>query len=270
VIEIDAATHSGVATIRELRNQAQFSPVQGNYKVYIIDECHQLSAGAANALLKTLEEPPDPIKFILATTEEYKVIPTIKSRCQVHRFGLVHKGLLVKHLKHILQAESQFLSDETIEVIAEEARGAVRDALSLLEMVLHLSDNSAENVRLAFGRASHEDVSGFMDLISDRNLAGAFAYCHDLQEKRRVDMKGFQIELIIWLRGLIHLLARSSVFEHAWVEKMREQAWTFSIEDLLMCVQVLQKQTHSIRFPTMALEMAAVEMCANLPEVMDF
>jgi DNA polymerase-3 subunit gamma/tau len=122
VIEIDAATHSGVATIRELRNQAQFSPVQGNYKVYIIDECHQLSAGAANALLKTLEEPPDPIKFILATTEEYKVIPTIKSRCQVHRFGLAHKGLLVKHLKHILQAESQFLSDETIEVIAEEAR----------------------------------------------------------------------------------------------------------------------------------------------------
>ena len=132
VIEIDAASNNGVDNIREIKEQVQYSPATGKYKVYIIDEVHMLSIGAFNALLKTLEEPPAHIVFILATTEPHKILPTIISRCQRFDFQRVDENDIITRLKYVLEEEKVDYEEEALAIISKLADGGMRDALSIL------------------------------------------------------------------------------------------------------------------------------------------
>ena len=142
VIEIDAASNTGVDNIRELRSNANYRPARSRYKIYIIDEVHMLSTGAFNALLKTLEEPPDHVKFIFATTEPQKVPATIQSRCQRFDFKSVSVDEIAEHLSRILRAEGVEAEEGVVRRIARLANGSVRDGISLLDQVLSLGDKT--------------------------------------------------------------------------------------------------------------------------------
>lgn len=133
VVEIDAASNNGVENIREIREQVQYPPTEGNYRVYIIDEVHMLSIGAFNALLKTLEEPPSYVIFILATTEAHKIPVTILSRCQRYDFKRISIDTITEHLKQLIEAEQIAVDDKALRYVAKVADGSMRDALSLLD-----------------------------------------------------------------------------------------------------------------------------------------
>jgi DNA polymerase-3 subunit gamma/tau len=134
--ELDAASNNSVDDIRELIKQVQIMPQVGRYKVFIIDEVHMLSQAAFNAFLKTLEEPPSYVIFILATTEKHKILPTILSRCQVYDFARMTMENTISHLRHVAEKEGYATEDEALQLIAEKADGGMRDALSILDMCL--------------------------------------------------------------------------------------------------------------------------------------
>ena len=149
IIEIDAASNTGVDNIRELRERAVVAPVEGKYKVYIIDEVHMLSKSAFNALLKTLEEPPEHVVFIMATTNFEKVPATIVSRCQTFQFKLADPSEMLEHLKKVTKAEKIQIEDEALNIIINRGGGSFRDTLSLLDQISTISTKkiTAEAVR---------------------------------------------------------------------------------------------------------------------------
>src|SRR6201996_6430718 len=137
--ELDAASNNSVDDIRSLVDQVRFAPQPGKYKVYIIDEVHMLSQGAFNAFLKTLEEPPAYCKFILATTEKHKILPTILSRCQIFDFKRIGIDVIVSHLKHICEIEKIDAEEDALHIIAQKADGGMRDALSMFDRLSSFS-----------------------------------------------------------------------------------------------------------------------------------
>ncbi|GCD78710.1 hypothetical protein JCM31826_21920 [Thermaurantimonas aggregans] len=139
IFELDAASHNGVDDIRQLNEQVRIAPQVGRYKVYIIDEVHMLSTGAFNAFLKTLEEPPAHVKFILATTEKHKILPTILSRCQVYDFRRIGVDEITAHLRKICEKENITAEPMALHVIAQKADGALRDALSIFDKMVTFS-----------------------------------------------------------------------------------------------------------------------------------
>ncbi len=166
IIEIDAASNTGVDNIRELIERAQFAPVQCRYKVYTIDEVHMLSVAAFNALLKTLEEPPPRVVFILATTDPQKVLPTIISRCQRYDFRRIPLEAMVNHLKHIAKKESISIADEALILVAQIAQGGLRDAESLLDQLsLFDGEVTAETVWDLVGAVPEKDLMALLEAI---------------------------------------------------------------------------------------------------------
>lgn len=167
IIEIDAASNNGVEEIREIRNNVKVMPTCCKYKVYIIDEVHMLSMSAFNALLKTLEEPPEHVVFILATTELNKIPSTVLSRCQKLDFKKISNKFIVQQLKHILEMESRQLSDDVIDLIASLSDGAFRDAINLMDQLLTLDkdDVDVEDVYKLVGIISDDIAFQFLDFI---------------------------------------------------------------------------------------------------------
>ncbi len=159
IIEIDAASNTGVDNIRDLREKAIIAPAKGKYKVYIIDEVHMLSKSAFNALLKTLEEPPEHVIFIMATTDAHKVPITITSRSQVYTFKLADPSTMLEHLKKIAKAEKIDITDEALAIVVKRGGGSFRDSLSLLDQISSISEKQidAETVNTALG-LPHEDA----------------------------------------------------------------------------------------------------------------
>ncbi len=168
VIEIDGASNNGIEHIRDLRDSVQYAPAQGKYKVYIIDEVHQLSASAFNALLKTLEEPPAHVKFIFATTDVQKVLPTILSRCQRFDLKPIPDGLIVQRLKKIAAAEKIKVSDAALASIARMADGGMRDAQSIFDQMISFCGTEV-------GEADVLDVYGLVSVEKIAALAAALA-----------------------------------------------------------------------------------------------
>ncbi|MGG6296703.1 DNA polymerase III subunit gamma/tau [Leptolyngbya sp. AN02str] len=167
VIEIDAASNTGVDNIRELIERAQFAPVQCRYKVYVIDEVHMLSNAAFNALLKTLEEPPDRVVFVLATTDPQRVLPTIISRCQRFDFRRIPLEAMVRHLGAIAQKEAISIVDEALQLIAQISQGGLRDAESLLDQLSLLEgDITTERVWDLVGAVPERDLLGLVQAIA--------------------------------------------------------------------------------------------------------
>lgn len=173
IIEIDAASNTGVDNIRELREKATIAPTKGKYKVYIIDEVHMLSKSAFNALLKTLEEPPEHVVFLLATTDVQKVPTTITSRVQTLVFSLANKETMQSHLKKICDAENIKISDDAIEIIVRRGGGSFRDSLSLLDQIFSLASEteiSKEIVEKSLGLPQDEMLSDLLNLFKENNL----------------------------------------------------------------------------------------------------
>ncbi len=175
VVEIDAASHTGVENIRELRSNTVYRPARSRFKIYIIDEVHMLSAGAFNALLKTLEEPPSHVKFILATTEVQKVPATILSRVQRFDFRPIAPADIAAQLKHICDAEGVTVEDAALRRLARLANGSMRDALSLLDQALSMTTGSltAEGLAELFPAAHDELAAELIDKLADGDAAGA-------------------------------------------------------------------------------------------------
>ena len=172
IIEIDAASNTGVDNIRDLREKAIIAPAKGKYKIYIIDEVHMLSKSAFNALLKTLEEPPEHVIFIMATTDAHKVPVTITSRSQVFTFKLADPSTMFEHLKKITKAEKIQIADDALKIIVKRGGGSFRDSLSLLDQISTISDSeiTAEIVNSALGLPQEDIIQSLLAAYQSGNL----------------------------------------------------------------------------------------------------
>lgn len=181
IIEIDAASNNGVDNVRELIEESKYMPQHGKYKVYIIDEVHMLSNSAFNALLKTLEEPCPNVIFILATTEEHKVLPTISSRCQKFRFKLMDEDSLIEAMQDILLQENIDWDIQALIHIAKMAKGGMRDALSLLDQCIAFKDKvTLENVIEVFGEVDEDSICDIVTHIENNEISEVLDIIHNL------------------------------------------------------------------------------------------
>lgn len=211
LIEIDAASHRGIDEMRELRDGIKFAPTKSKYKVFIIDESHQLTKEASNALLKTLEEPPGHAVFILATTEAHKMIPTIISRCQRFDFRKLTLPEIVKRLETICGKEKVKIEKSALELIALNSGGALRDGESLLDQVLTFSGVSgskseikAEDIKNLLGLVEVKMVSDFCDFLIKKQASQAIRFLNEITD-RGADIQEFAKALINYLRQALIL-----------------------------------------------------------------
>src|SRR5699024_8240566 len=188
VIEIDAASNNGVDNIREIREEVTYRPTEGRYKVYIIDEVHMLSIGAFNALLKTLEEPPEYVIFILATTEVHKIPITILSRCQRYDFHRITTDTIKRQLADLMEQEQVEVEDKALEYIARMADGSMRDDLSLLDQCIafYLGKKlTYDNVLEVLGTVDIQVYSRLLDYIMEENISDMMDLLDDVSSQGR-------------------------------------------------------------------------------------
>jgi DNA polymerase III subunit gamma/tau len=204
VLEIDGASNNGVEQVRELRDNVRYAPSKGHFKIYIIDEVHMLTSAAFNALLKTLEEPPPHVKFIFATTEPQKVLPTILSRCQRFDLHRIPANLIADHLQYIARNENVTLQSAAAHAIAKGADGGLRDAESMLDqLVAFCGDEIAEqDVLNVFGFTSEHTVAAFTENILRGSTAEALQLLHSEADAGK-DMMKLMSDLIAYLRDLL-------------------------------------------------------------------
>jgi len=207
VIEIDAASNSGVDEVRNLIDKIKYAPMKGKYKVYIIDEVHMMTNNAFNALLKTLEEPPSYVVFILCTTEPYKLLPTILSRCQRYDFSKIDDKSLSKLISYVLSKENVACDNGVIDAITEIANGGARDALSLLDQVIAYSGNYIHlvDIEKVFGLTSIEEKINLLTLIKNKDSNEIMNVIKNYTN-RNVDISRLNNELLLILKdSLIYL-----------------------------------------------------------------
>lgn len=204
VVEVDAASNNGVDQVRELIDTVQYAPIKGRYKIYIIDEVHMMSTGAFNALLKTIEEPPENVIFILCTTEPFKVLPTILSRCQRFDFSKLSEEEMGDKLKEILDKEGVEYEENGLKAIISLADGGMRDALSILDQVLAYSGNklSEKDVLSVYGLASKEEKIALLKSLREGDVAKIITQS-DLYISKGLDIRRFLLDLIAMLKDLL-------------------------------------------------------------------
>ncbi|MBI1855825.1 MAG: DNA polymerase III subunit gamma/tau [Chloroflexi bacterium] len=203
LIEIDAASNTSVDDVRDLRDKINFSPSQGKYKIYIIDEVHMLSTAAFNALLKTLEEPPPHAIFVLATTEIHKIPATVLSRCQRHEFRRVPVNEIVGQLKAIAKAENIQVDDEALAVIARQAGGGMRDAISLLDQLSSTGTKiTLQLTQTVLGTATSQTVLDLIGSIQDQSPASGLETIHRALDAG-ADPRSLARQIVEYLRGLM-------------------------------------------------------------------
>lgn len=283
LIEIDAASHRGIDDIRELRDGIKYVPAKSKYKVFIIDECHQLSKDAANALLKTLEEPPSHAIFILATTELHKMLPTIISRCQRFDFRKLRLDELVARLKDLAKRENVKIEKAALELVALNAGGSVRDAESLLGQVISFDNKEGEreikagDIRDILGIVEIKLVGDLIDLIKDKKTAEAVSFIggvsdrgYDLQEFAKSTIGYLRQGLIMALSGLddsesASLLSASGLTNEEFA-RLKQQTAGLKIDRLKKVIELFLAAQDKIRYspiPQLPLELAAIESCQN-------
>lgn len=203
VIEIDAASNNGVDEVRDLIDKVKYAPINGKYKVYIIDEVHMMSTGAFNALLKTLEEPPAHIVFVLATTEPHKILPTIISRCQRFDFKKVEDHDIISRLEYVLKTENKKYEISALEIVAKLAEGGMRDALSILEQCLAYNNELTVNsVNLVYGLLSMDNKISFIKQLLSKDIKGVLNSLETMLSGS-VDIKRLTFDLIDVLKDVI-------------------------------------------------------------------
>jgi len=281
LIEIDAASHRGIDDMKELIEGIKFAPSKSKYKVFIIDESHQLTKESANALLKTLEEPPSHAIFILATTEIHKMIPTIISRCQRFDFRKLTIPEIIKRLEVISEKEKVKIEKAALELIALNSGGAVRDAESLLGQVLTFSSSSsssspsseikAENVKDLLGLIEVALVSQFCDFLYKKEPSKALSYLNEISEKGS-DLQEFARALINYLRqGLILKIAGPEAgnpmitgLTKEELLKLKEQTDNLKEEEIRHIINLFLEAETKMKYSSiqqLPLELAIIESC---------
>ena len=257
VIEIDAASNNGVDNIREIRDEVQYSPAEGKYKVYIIDEVHMLSAGAFNALLKTLEEPPSYVIFILATTEVHKIPVTILSRCQRYDFRRITVDTIADRLMELMDKEQIEVEEKAIRYVAKAADGSMRDALSLLDQCIafYLGQKlTYEKVLEVLGATDTEVFSTMLRRIHDQDTKGILDLIDQMMREGR-ELSQFVTDFLWYLRNLL-LIKTGSGSEDTLDMSMEncrllEEEATFMEEEVIMrFIRVLSELLNQMRFST--------------------
>jgi DNA polymerase-3 subunit gamma/tau len=259
VIEIDAASNNGVDEIRDLRDKVKYMPSVGKYKVYIIDEVHMLTQGAFNALLKTLEEPPKHVIFILATTEVYKIPSTILSRCQRYDFKNIEVDDIVNKLKEIIDHEQIDIEPSAIKAIAENAEGGLRDAISLLDQAISFSEEiiSEDDVHEVAGSVSKKALSNILLAISKKEITNTLVLLKTLLSEGK-EASRIVNDLIIALRDI--LLEKTTTVDHPQYEVLSTTIPSQKIYYYLEVLNQLQqdmKWTHQKRA---YIELAMIKM----------
>lgn len=263
VIEIDAASNNGVDEIRELRDKVKYMPAMGKYKVYIIDEVHMLTIQAFNALLKTLEEPPAHVIFILATTEVNKLPLTILSRCQRFDFRGITINGMAKRLNEIVANEKIAITNEAILEIAQEADGSMRDAISLLDQVYSFTEGeiTEQAVYAVSGSVSKDSLLELLNYIINKSVAEAFQTLNNIIEDGK-EIAKIVADIILILRDI--LIEKNVVFEaNDKNEKLKDFAKKFSNERLYFYLEILNDTQNEIRWTNQKrayLELALIKM----------
>ncbi|BBD25843.1 MULTISPECIES: DNA polymerase III subunit gamma/tau [Enterococcus] len=271
VIEIDAASNNGVEEIRDIRDKAKYAPTQAEYKVYIIDEVHMLSTGAFNALLKTLEEPPQNVIFILATTEPHKIPLTIISRTQRFDFKRISTQDIVDHMAHIMQEMALDYEEQALYVIGRAAEGGMRDALSILDQTISFSDEKVtlEDAMQVTGSLTYEMMDHYIQCCVagdvERALEGLESILGEGKEARR-----FLEDLLLYCRDLLmYQQAPKLLAEKAGTltEAFKELATQTPAEKIFQLIQILSDTQNEIRFTNNAniyLEVATVKLAKTV------
>lgn len=272
VIEIDAASHRGIDEVRELKDGIRFVPTKSKYKVYIIDESHQITKEAANALLKTLEEAPAHAIFILATTEIHKMIPTIVSRCQRFDFWRLTLPEILKKLEQITKNEKIKIEKPALELIALNAQGSLRDAESLLDQVFTLYGEKqikAEDIKDLLGLVELELVSKFTDFLCQKKAKGAIKFLQEITEKG-LDLSEFSKALINYLRKSLVLKIMGEPnplitgLTNEEIQKLKKQTEILKEEEIKKFIELFLEAQNKMKYspiPQLPLELAVIEAC---------
>ncbi|MGX1902740.1 DNA polymerase III subunit gamma/tau [Thermolongibacillus altinsuensis] len=275
VLEIDAASNNGVDEIRDIRDKVKFAPSSARYKVYIIDEVHMLSIGAFNALLKTLEEPPKHVIFILATTEPHKIPLTIISRCQRFDFRRIQPQSIVTRLKKIVEEQHIRIQEEALLAIARAADGGMRDALSLLDQAISFSEDEVllEDVLAITGSVSQHKLAQLIKAIYEKNTAQALQLFNDLMDQGK-DPNRLIEDLIYYYRDMLLYKAApqlEEVVQRMVVdEQFKELAQVIPAPFIYETIDILNKSQQEMRWtnhPRIYMEVALVKLCYQEQDV---
>ena len=271
VIEIDAASNNGVDNIRQIREEVSYRPTEGKYKVYIIDEVHMLSAGAFNALLKTLEEPPAYVIFILATTEAHKIPITILSRCQRYDFHRISIDTITDRLAELMQEEQVEVEERALRYVAKAGDGSMRDALSLLDQCIafHLGEKlTYENVLEVLGAVDTEVFSALLRQVLARDIVGAIRTVDMLVDQGRE--LGQMVNDFTWyMRNLLLIQSADDMeevldmsAEH--LAALKEEAQMVEPEVLIRYIRIFSELSNQIKYAAqkrILLEIAIIKLC---------
>ena len=271
VIEIDAASNNGVDNIREIIDEVQYSPTEGRYKVYIIDEVHMLSAGAFNALLKTLEEPPSYVMFILATTEAHKIPITILSRCQRYDFKRISIDTIAARLQDLMEREGHEVEEKALRYVAKAGDGSMRDSLSLLDQCLafHFGNKlTYDNVLEVLGAVDTEVFTRLYRAIRQGDMGDCLDLLEEISTDGR-DLAQFAVDVTWYLRNLLLLATSEAGAERIDVssdqlEVMREDANQSDPESLMRYIRVFSELSGQLRYASqkrVLLEIALIKLC---------
>src|SRR5215208_6649657 len=266
LIEIDAASNTSVDDVRDLRDKINFSPSQGKYKIYIIDEVHMLSTQAFNALLKTLEEPPPHAIFVLATTEIHKIPATVLSRCQRHEFRRVPVDEIVANLRKIVKAENIQADEDALIQIARQSAGGMRDAQSLLDQLSSMGEKiTLALAQTVLGTATSQTVLNLVSSIMDHDPAYGLEAIHKALDAG-ADPRALARQIVEYMRGLmlIQMGNANQVEATADVRKqMQAHARSFSTSDVLRMMKTFNNAATDLRGgwqPSLSLELALAEV----------
>lgn len=270
VMEIDAASNNGVDNIRDIRQEVQYSPTEGKYKVYIIDEAHMLSSGAFNALLKTLEEPPSYVIFILATTEVHKIPVTICSRCQRYDFRRISLETIYKRLADLLERENVDAEEKAIRYVAKAADGSMRDALSLLDQCIafYLGQTlTYEKVLEVLGAVDVEVFNRLICCVAANDTMKALEVVDEIVWQGR-ELSQFVTDFIWYMRNLLLIKTSDHVNDQLDIsaenlESMKQAAGQVELESLMRYIRVFSEMSNQIRYATqkrVTLELAVIKL----------
>lgn len=271
VIEIDAASNNGVDNIRQIREEVEYRPTEGKYKVYIIDEVHMLSIGAFNALLKTLEEPPSYVIFILATTEAHKIPITILSRCQRYDFRRISIDTIAARLSDLMEQEQVAVEEKAIRYVAKAGDGSMRDALSLLDQCIAFylgQELTYDKVLETLGAVDTEVFSKLLRRILDKNITGAISTVDDLVVEGR-ELGQFVNDFTWYLRNLM-LVQSSDDMEDVLdistenLALLKEEAGMVDAEVLMRYIRIFSELASQIKYAAqkrILIEIAVIKLC---------
>ncbi len=271
VIEIDAASNNGVENIRQIREEVEYAPTEGKYKVYIIDEVHMLSIGAFNALLKTLEEPPSYVIFILATTEVHKIPITILSRCQRYDFHRISIETISARLTELLEKKNVAAEERAVRYIAKAADGSMRDALSLLDQCIafYLGEElTYEHVLEVLGAVDTEVFSSLLRRILGQDIVGAIEQLEEIIIQGR-ELGQFVTDFTWYLRNLL-LVQSSDDMEEVLdmsaenLTLLKEEAKMVEAETLFRYIRIFSELSNQVKYSSqkrILIEIALIKLC---------